>query len=97
MNDFLANFQRHELTKENKQFFSLRYFSRSLFNLSIFTIISNIFIFKMKYLNFQKIFACYYMGYTLRKINDSLSENEINIKEKEMKYIINENENNNKD
>jgi hypothetical protein len=37
------------------------------------------------------------MGYTLRKINDSLSENEINIKEKEMKYIINENEKNNKD
>jgi hypothetical protein len=70
MNDIFKYIKRPKLTKENKQFYSLRYFARSLLNLSILAIISNILIFKMNYLKTQKFFACYYMGYTLRKINN---------------------------
>ena len=69
----LSNIKRPVITEENKQFFCLRYISRSFLNLTLVSIVFRLF-FKKRYNSFFKFSACYYMGFSLRKINNFMIE-----------------------
>lgn len=86
--DNILNYiKRPELTEQNKQFYAMRYLARSLLNISI-----TVFIFKVltrnRYKTIPIFFACYYFGFSLRKINNLLiksqEEYEFRIKSPEL-------------
>ena len=67
--NILYYIKRPELTPQNKQFYTIRYLSRSLFQISIAAIIFNI-LTKTNMRRTQIFIACYYLGFSLRKINN---------------------------
>jgi hypothetical protein len=67
--NILYYIKRPELTPENKQFYTIRYLSRSLIQISIASIVFNI-LTKTKMKRTQLFIACYYLGFSLRKINN---------------------------
>ena len=82
----LSYIKRPKLTEENKEFYSIRYLTRSLLNASIISFIFIIIFKKRRFTLLNNFFVCYYMGFSLRKLNDILI-----LKETKEENILNTN------
>lgn len=72
MNDYISYFlKRPKVTNKNKEFYTIRYLARSTFYVFSASILVKLY-FKKRFLGAQKFLACYYLGYSLRKINNLL-------------------------